>query len=104
MYLSSVRLRNVGPFDDVTIPFVDGDGLPRPITVVLGESGAGKTTLLAALAATRPGFVSNPPRMRADLPPSDCFVVARYRLGDDDPARPHDLVVASPSADLKEHP
>jgi hypothetical protein len=104
MYLTSIRLRNVGPFDDVTIPLVDAGGAPRLTTVVLGDSGAGKTTLLAAIAATRPGFVGNPPRMRSDTPPSDSFVVARYRLGDDDPARPHELVVASPNADLHEHP
>ena len=104
MYLTSVRLRNVGPFDDVTIPFVDSDGAPRMTTLVLGDSGAGKTALLSAIAATRPGFAANPPRVRSDVPPSEAFVVARYRLGDDDPARPHELVVASPSADLKEHP
>jgi len=104
MYLTSVRLRNIGPFDDVTIPLVDDDGHPRLTTVVLGDSGSGKTTLLAALASTRPGFCANPPKMRSDVAPSEAFVVARYRLGDDDPARPHDLIVASPNADLGEHP
>ena len=104
MYLTSIRLRNVGPFDDVTISLVDASGAPRLTSVILGDSGAGKTTLLAAIAATRPGFVGNPPRMRADTPPSDSFAVARYSLGDDDPARPHELVVASPHADLGEHP
>lgn len=102
MYLASLRLRNVGPFDDVTIPFVDAEGTPRGATVMLGDSGAGKTTLLAAIASTRPGFAGPPPRPRADVPPSDAFVVARWRLGDDDPARPHDLIVASPNADLRE--
>jgi hypothetical protein len=104
MYLTSVRLRNIGPFDDVTIPIVDDEGNPRLTTVVLGDSGSGKTTLLGALASTRPGFCANQPKMRADVAPSEAFVVARYRLGDDDPARPHDLVVASPNADLGEHP
>ncbi len=104
MYLTSIRLRNVGSFDDVTIPFVDEDGQPRKTTVVLGDSAAGKTTLLAAIACTRPGLVIQPPRGRDGIPPAESFVCARYRLGDDDPARPHDLLVASPNAALEEHP
>ncbi|MBK7396275.1 MAG: AAA family ATPase [Myxococcales bacterium] len=50
MYLTQLRLRNVGPFDDVTLPFTDEHGEPRRVTVILGESGAGKTTLLGAIA------------------------------------------------------
>lgn len=104
MYLASLRLRNVGPFDDVTIPFLDDEGAPRKVTVVLGDSGTGKTTLLSAIASTRPGFAAAASRPRADASPGDAFVVARWRLGEDDPARPHDLVVASPNADLQEVP
>jgi predicted ATPase len=101
MRLTSIRLRNVGPFDDVTIPFVDEGGMPRRTTVILGDSGAGKTTLLSAIACTRPGLVLSPPRAREAMP---AFAVATYRLGDDDPQRPHDLVVASPNAQLDEAP
>lgn len=104
MYLAAVRLRNVGPFEDVTISLVDADGAPRPTTVVLGDSGAGKTTLLAAIASTRPGLVQAPPRARSDVAAPDAYVVARWQLGIDDPARPHELVLASPLADLHEHP
>ncbi len=104
MYLTSVRLRNVGPFDDVTLPLVDIDGSPRMTTVVLGESGSGKSTLLGAIAVTRPGLCAPPPRMRVDAAPGDAFCVARYRLGMDDPARPHELVVATTTGDLREHP
>lgn len=99
MYLTQLRLKNVGPFDDVTLPFTDEQGEPRQVTVIQGESGAGKTTLLGAIAHTRPGLCATPPRAREGVP---SFVVARYRLGMDDPARPHDLVVASPAADLGE--
>ncbi len=104
MYLASLRLRNVGPFDDVTIPFLDEEGAPRNVTIVLGDSGTGKTTLLSAIASTRPGFAAAVPRVRTEGPAGDAFVVARWRLGEDDPARPHDLVVASPNADLRETP
>ena len=98
MYLTQLRLRNVGPFDDVTLPFTDDAGDPRKVTVIFGESGVGKTTLLGAIAHTRPGLVATPPRARE----GGGSVIARYRLGADDPARPHDLVVASPGADLGE--
>jgi energy-coupling factor transporter ATP-binding protein EcfA2 len=104
MYLTSLRLRNVGPFDDVSIPFLDEEGHPRTTTVILGDSGAGKTTILSAIACTRPGLCTTPPRAREGVAPAETFAVARWRLGDDDPARPHDLVVASPNAQLDEHP
>lgn len=104
MYLTSLRVRNIGAFDDATISFVDEDGQPRMNTVILGDSGSGKTTLLSCIACTRPGLVITPPRVREGLPAGDTYVVAKYRLGDDDPARPHDLVVASPNAQLEEHP
>jgi len=104
MYLTSLRVRNIGAFDDATLSFVDEDGQPRMTTVILGDSGSGKTTLLSAIACTRPGLVITPPRVREGFPPADTYVVAKYRLGDDDPARPHDLVVASPNAQLEEHP
>ena len=97
MYLASLRLRNVGPFDDVTIPFVDAEGLPRPVTVILGDSGAGKTTLLSAIASTRPGFSGAPIRLRTDVPASDAFVVARWRLGDDAAVNARALALADGS-------
>jgi len=104
MYLTSVRLRNVGPFEDITIPFVDADGAPRMTTVILGDSGSGKTAMLAAIASTRPGLAANPARARTDVAQTEAYCVTRWLLGADDPARPHELVVASPLADLHEHP
>lgn len=121
MRLVSVRLRNVGVFDDTTLHFGDappsgGDDeggadvverrTPRPVTVLFGADGIGKTSLLAALAVTRPGYALPPvPHPRppgagptsADEPAS---VVTEWVLGADDPERPHPLVVASPSAVL----
>jgi hypothetical protein len=100
MKLSQVRLVGVGPFDDVTIRLADATGAPRGVTVVLGAGGVGKTSLLAAIASTRPGSAIPPrPRPGAAAP---SFVVTEWMLGDDDPARPHPLRVASPNAALGE--
>jgi hypothetical protein len=100
MQLSQVRLVGVGPFEDLTVPLSDDAGALRRLTVVLGAGGVGKTSLLAAIASTRPGSAV-PVRPRpAAVGPS--FVVADWVLGDDDPARPHPLRVASPNAVLEE--
>ncbi|MBX3187918.1 MAG: hypothetical protein KF819_12925 [Labilithrix sp.] len=112
MRLASVRLRNVGPFEDTTLrlteptkaaaqPASEDEPLeaeaPRPLTVLFGADGIGKTTLLASLAVTRPGHAVPPvPMPRApghDAPPA---IVTEWSLGEDDPERPHPLVVASP--------
>ena len=114
MRLVSVRLHNIGVFEDTTVHLADGDDAsqtrtPRPVTVLFGKGGVGKTTLLSALAVTRPGYAIPPvpyPRLAgaaatggaADAP---AFVVTEWLLGDDDPERPHPLVVASPSAVLE---
>lgn len=104
MYLTGIRLRNVGPFEDASFSFTDDEGTPRMTTVILGDSGSGKTALLSAIACTRPGLAITPPRVREGVPPTDAFAIARYKLGDDDPSRPHELVVASPNAQLDEAP
>ncbi|HSO36004.1 MAG TPA: hypothetical protein VLT33_25930 [Labilithrix sp.] len=116
MRLASVRLHNVGVFEDTTVHLAHGSApdpdvddatdtrTPRPVTVLFGADGIGKTTLLTALAVTRPGYALPPaplPRV-AVLASHDgpAFVVTEWFLGDDDPERPHPLVVASPSAVL----
>ena len=120
MRLVSIRLRNVGVFEDTTVHLADGAmtpgearpehdrgdhdiredeaaavPAPRPVTVLFGADGIGKTTLLTALAMTRPGYA---------LPPSPhphaASAVTEWLLGEDDPERPHPLVVSSPSAVL----
>jgi hypothetical protein len=119
MRLASVRLHNVGVFEDTTVQLADGAAperdaddatetrTPRPVTVLFGADGIGKTTLLTALAVTRPGYAIPPaplPRtadrtiVTPDLP---AFVVTEWFLGADDPGRPHPLVVASPNALLE---
>jgi hypothetical protein len=106
MRLASVRLRKVGPFDDVVIRFgPEGDDevtVARPVTVLFGGDGTGKTSIAASLALTRPGHALPPlPPGRetlADGEPS--FVVTEWQLGEDDPERPHGLTVTSPTATL----
>ncbi len=100
MQLSQVRLVEFGPFEDLTVSFCDASGVPRKLVVLLGASGVGKTSLLAAIASTRPGSTV-PPRPRPNST-GPSFVVADWMLGDDDPARPHPLRVASPNAPLAE--
>jgi AAA domain-containing protein len=108
MRLASVRLRNVGPFDDVTLRFaergLDADEPPtaaRPVTVVFGGDGTGKTSLLSALALTRPGYSLPPLPAGRERPAEErSFVVTEWMLGEDDPERPHPLIVASPAAVL----
>ncbi|MDB5218165.1 MAG: hypothetical protein JWO86_6092 [Myxococcaceae bacterium] len=138
MRLVSVRLRNVGVFEDTTVSLADGATAraeartgaddaavedeapevlaPRPVTVLFGADGIGKTTLLTALAVTRPGYALPPspyPRPTSSLPgaggsasgaasgvDAPASVVTEWLLGEDDPERPHPLVVASPSAVL----
>jgi hypothetical protein len=112
MRLASLRLRNVGIFADTTVALADATGealAPRPVTVLFGADGVGKTTLLTALAVTRPGYALPPvpyPRASgaaasASGPDAPSFVVTEWLLGEDDPERPHPLVVASPVAVLE---
>jgi hypothetical protein len=126
MRLLRVALHNVGPFDDAMLRLATAEpaaasddvegaetdaspvivGTPRPVTVLFGADGTGKTTLLSALTLTRPGHALPPlpstlggrePRAPSETPP---FVATEWLLGEDDPERPHPLVVASPSAVL----
>lgn len=123
MRLLAITLHNVGPFDDAALRFgtpetlddVVGEGddgestgaplpavAPRPLTLLFGADGTGKTTVLSALAMTRPGHALPPLPLahgRDGAPPtSPPYVATEWMLGDDDPERPHPLVVASPAA------
>ncbi len=108
MYLTSIRLVAVGPFDDLVVPFADDDGKPRRVSVIHGAGGVGKTTLLTAVAATRPGnSVVLSPGVLGGAPPDPSLsrpvvpqAVCEYWLGQDDPERPHALRVGTPGARL----
>lgn len=123
MRLLRVLLHKIGPFDDAVLrlspPELDdtlpqsaeeGDRTPvyalppRPMTVVFGGDGTGKTSLLYALALTRPGCALPPlpagGSAREGQSGSPPWVATEWMLGDDDPERPHPLLVASPVAVL----
>ena len=97
MHLLRMRISGLGPFDELELGLSDDDGEPRLMTAVHGGGGVGKTTLLAALASTRPGnsVVNSTVGSERETPGT---VVCEYRLGQDDPERPHVLAVASPNA------
>ncbi len=73
---------------------VDEVGEPRRWVVFYGEGGTGKTTLAAVIAGTRPGRCVPLGKTTEDEP---CFAMAEWRLGVEDPARPHCLRVLSPN-------
>lgn len=106
--LALLRLHRIGPYADLVLRFIDDKGAVRPVTVLFGADGTGKTSILSAITSTRPGHALPPsptqlgaPRAEGHGPP---FAVAEWALGDDDPARPHTLRVASPSAQLEDEP
>ncbi|HEY5956996.1 MAG TPA: hypothetical protein VIV60_10605, partial [Polyangiaceae bacterium] len=96
MHLLRLRLLKLGPFDQIDLNFEE-DGEPRLATVIQGGGGIGKTTLLLALSSTRPGnsVVPHGYYVDNDEPGS---TIGEFRLGLDDPERPHSLTVASPNA------
>jgi hypothetical protein len=102
-----IRVNGVGPFEDTVLELGTKDaddeegGTPRPATVLFGADGTGKTTLLSVLAQTRPGHAV-PPLPPGGRPPG--WARAWFSLGEDDPSRPHPLVVASPNATFEDEP
>ena len=101
MKLVQAALAYVGPFDKLVLPFADESGDPRPLTVLHGAGGTGKSSVLAALASTRPGHcVVQPNRPDAREGATGAFAACDWLLGQDEPARPHPLSVASPNARL----
>jgi hypothetical protein len=102
MKLVQAALVGIGPFDQLVLPFANEDGEVRPLTVIHGAGGVGKSLVLAAIASTRPGHcVVQPTRgepAREGAPPP--FAACDWALGQDDPARPHPLSMASPNARL----
>ncbi len=95
MKLVAAVLVGVGPFQELVLPFADENGEPRPVTVIHGGGGTGKSSVLAAIASTRPGHCVVQPRADGAVP-SSCS--CDWALGQDEPTRPHPLVVASPNA------
>lgn len=119
MQLLRVVLHEIGPFGDAELSLMElsaeeedaeepqeGAALritaakPRPVTLLFGADGTGKTSILSAIALTRPGHAL-PPVPATAPKPDPPWVATEWLLGEDDPERPHPLIVASPSAVLK---
>lgn len=100
MYLERVRVVGLGPFDDLELDLCERPGEPRLLTVVYGEGGTGKTTLLSAIAATRPAHhvVQTSIWRRPGTSP---HAVCHWRLGSEDPDRPHALKVSTPGMSVE---
>ncbi|HVH41993.1 MAG TPA: hypothetical protein VM925_06605 [Labilithrix sp.] len=118
MRLVRVSLHNVGPFDDAVLRFGSSEPVddsepeegasaeisptaPRAVTVLFGADGTGKTSFVSALSLTRPGHALPPlptPGTQRAAGESAPYVATEWLLGEDDPERPHPLVVASPAA------
>jgi hypothetical protein len=101
MKLLRAVLVGIGPFEELALPFADENGEARAVTVIHGGGGTGKSTVLAAIASTRPcQCVAQPNRSepRENAPPPFC--ACDWALGQDEPARPHALSVASPNTRL----
>jgi hypothetical protein len=99
VHLERVQIVQYGPFADVEIPLVDSAGAPRSLVVVHGEGGTGKTSLVEAISHTRPGKVMPPP-MHQRRAGGESYVMCDWRLGVEDPDRPHALRVLSPNVRL----
>jgi hypothetical protein len=101
MKLLQAALVGVGPFDKLVLPFADENGDARPFTVIHGAGGVGKSSVLSAIASTRPGHcVVQPPRLEPRDGTTPAFAACDWALGQDEPARPHALSLASPNARL----
>lgn len=107
MHLLGLRIAGLMPFRDIVLPFVDDGGEPRMLTVLYGASGVGKTTVIHAIGSTRPGYAVAQPKSAAGHPRGSDelpWANADWRLGDDDPERPHALRIASPGAAVLAEP
>lgn len=52
MEIKEISLRNVGRFNEVTIPFAPNQAVRSNVTLLIGDNGSGKTTILKSLATS----------------------------------------------------
>ncbi len=105
MRLASLKLYGLGVLDGTSVALGDDEVSARALTVLFGADGVGKTTILAAIASTRPGYafpLALRARAREREESSPAYAVTEWLLGDDDPERPHPLVVCSPNTPIAE--
>lgn len=89
MHLHHVRIRNIGPFDDLSLHLPEGSRSDRAdVHLLIGPNGTGKTTLLEAIAQA---FTEAPlPHFARRVRSADAFVKVDYDGS---------LIVWSPKAD-----
>lgn len=49
MRIKDIYLKNIGPFEEAELQFINGDIAKPPITIITGENGTGKTIVLDAI-------------------------------------------------------
>lgn len=101
MYLERAQIVGLGPFDQLHVDFCDRPGEPRPVTVIYGDGGTGKSALLASISATRPGNHIVQTTIWRQPSSKSSFVVCDWRLGVEDPERPHALRVSTPGITIE---
>lgn len=94
MLLERFKISRVGPFSELEASLSTPAGEARRWVVFHGDGGTGKSTVAGCLAGTRPGrAVAQRPRDTDGA----SFVIAEWRLGVEQPERPHPLRVVSPN-------
>ena len=56
MQLSYIKLKNIGPFKDISIPFEKGNGTPYPVIIFTGENGTGKSIVIDSVRTVLRGL------------------------------------------------
>lgn len=49
MHIANLKFKNIGPFKEGFLKFIDDDAAPAPVTIITGENGTGKTIVLDAI-------------------------------------------------------
>src|SRR5688572_21588786 len=96
MRLECARLHRVGPFEGLVLDLGGESEQPRNIAVLHGAGGTGKSLVLATIACTRPGNLQRCPG------PESSAAVCTWRLGQEEPQRPHGLCLTSPGYGLSD--
>ena len=72
MRIRSVHIDNFRGLNDFSISFLDEDGKPRPLTVIVGPNMSGKTTILDAIHLVHATLENvKDPKLRSEFDPND---------------------------------